>query len=280
MAKLSRRQLLTGSAATFLVSIGAGLYATGPDLDRIEVTSVPVTMKGLASAFHGYRIAQISDIHMGTAVTPEILADIVSLVNEQNPDLIAITGDFIHRKEHTQTDYLSASLNQLSAPDGVVGVLGNHDHWSGAQAVRQMLNKTSLIELPNDVYTIERAGEVLNIAGIDDLWVGEDRLDLVMKRLPTSGPAVLLAHEPDFADVAADTGRFGLQMSGHSHGGQIIMPMIGPPIVPYLAYKYPIGRYQVGDMVQYTNRGIGTTRLQVRVNCRPEITVFELLTIQ
>lgn len=278
MALITRRQFLKGSAASLLASVGAGMYIGGPDLHRIEITSVPVVMRGLASIFHGYRIVQISDIHMGTAVTPDILADIASLVNQQKPDLIAITGDFIHRR-HDRIDNLSASLKQLDAPDGVVGVLGNHDHWAGASKVRQMLNKTSLIELPNDVYTVERSGEVLNIAGVDDLWVRNSRLNLVMKRLPSMGPAVLLVHEPDFADVAAATGRFGLQMSGHSHGGQIVIPMLGPPILPSWARKYPIGRYQVGDMVQYTNRGLGTSGLQVRVNCRPEITVFKLLAI-
>jgi len=98
----------------------------------------------------------------------------------------------------------------------------------------------------------------------------------VLAKLPPSGPAILLAHEPDFADVSATTGRFSLQISGHSHGGQLIMPGIGTLVRAPHARKYPLGRYQIGDMVQYTSRGIGTNVFWLRVNCPPEITIFTL----
>jgi predicted MPP superfamily phosphohydrolase len=94
--------------------------------------------------------------------------------------------------------------------------------------------------------------------------------------LPEHGAAILLVHEPDFADHSAASGRFDLQLSGHSHGGQVIIPFIGPPIVPYLAQKYPLGLYQVQNMLLYVNRGLGMARLKVRFNCRPEITVITL----
>jgi uncharacterized protein len=86
----------------------------------------------------------------------------------------------------------------------------------------------------------------------------------------------LLAHEPDYADISAATGRFDLQISGHSHGGQVIIPFIGPLVVPAYGEKYPLGQYQVGNMIQYTNRGVGTINPAVRFNCRPEITIFTL----
>ncbi|MDH5508153.1 MAG: metallophosphoesterase, partial [Anaerolineae bacterium] len=119
----------------------------------------------------------------------------------------------------------------------------------------------------------------LHWAGGDDIWENQDRLDLVLEMLPEEGCAILLAHEPDFADTSAATGRFDLQISGHSHGGQIIFPVIGPPVVPWLSEKYPLGLYQLGEMLQYTNRGIGMVGPpHVRFNCRPEITVFTLVT--
>jgi len=98
----------------------------------------------------------------------------------------------------------------------------------------------------------------------------------VLALLPDEGCAILLAHEPDYADISAPTGRFDLQLSGHSHGGQVILPFIGPPILPSYSHKYPVGQYQVGSMIQYTNRGLGTVAPMVRFNCRPEITVFTL----
>jgi len=101
-------------------------------------------------------------------------------------------------------------------------------------------------------------------------------LDVVLAKLPPSGPAILLAHEPDFADVSATTGRFSLQISGHSHGGQLIFPGIGTLVRGPHAKKYPLGRYRIGEMVHYTSRGLGTNVFWIRINCPPEITVFTL----
>jgi predicted MPP superfamily phosphohydrolase len=126
------------------------------------------------------------------------------------------------------------------------------------------------------VHTLERGGSLLHIAGVDDVWERQDRLDLVLDRLPAEGGAILLAHEPDFADTSAATGRFDLQISGHSHGGQVIAPFAGPLRLPHLGRKYPLGLYRVGDMLQYTNRGVGMVYPYVRFNCRPEITLFTL----
>ena len=117
-----------------------------------------------------------------------------------------------------------------------------------------------------------RAG--LHLAGVDDVRAGAARLDDVLARLPPTGCAILLAHEPDFADTAAASGRFDLQLSGHSHGGQIVLPFIGAPILPRMGRKYPTGCYTVRNMALYTNRGLGVIP---RVNCRPEISVFTLL---
>jgi predicted MPP superfamily phosphohydrolase len=102
------------------------------------------------------------------------------------------------------------------------------------------------------------------------------RLDELLDQLKDNSAAILMAHEPDFADVSAQANRFDLQVSGHSHGGQIVFPFIGPPILPHLGQKYPSGLYQVGSMLQYTNRGVGMARLPVRFNCPPEITIFHL----
>ena len=103
------------------------------------------------------------------------------------------------------------------------------------------------------------------------------RLNDVIEELKDESAAILLAHEPDFADLSSKTGRFDLQLSGHSHGGQVVVPFYGPLVLPYLGQKYPSGLYQVGEMLQYTNRGVGMIEPAVRFNCPPEITVFHLL---
>lgn len=236
---------------------------------------IPIT--NLHPEFEGYRIVHIADIHMGHWISGERLQGMVKLINNQNPDLIAITGDFVSYVVDEIEDELVKSLSQLQPQDATVAVLGNHDHWMGADKVRPLLEKSNVIELANDVYTVQRNHARLYIAGVDDIIVGQERLDLVLDKLPSGGPAVLLAHEPDFADTSAATGRFGLQLSGHSHGGQIVWPGIGPLIRGPGFMKYPVGKYHVEDMIQYTTRGVGTHVFRLRFNCPPEITVINLI---
>jgi uncharacterized protein len=280
---LSRRRFLQISAASALVTTVAGVggfaYAHDVEPGWFDIVPQSVTLPRLGPAFAGYRIAQISDIHMGTGMTIARLQQVAALVNAQQPDLIAITGDFVTRGSvAAAAPALMDGLSQLEAPDGVVCVMGNHDHWTNVTEVRAIVQASGIHDISNQFITLERGADQLHIAGVDSLWEHLDRLDLVLADLPEAGAAVLLAHEPDFADISAPTGRFGLQMSGHSHGGQVILPVLGPPLIPRHARQYPVGRYQVGDMVQYTNRGVGTVMPAVRLNCRPEITVFTLKT--
>jgi predicted MPP superfamily phosphohydrolase len=244
--------------------------------EQFEIVSVTVAIPGLDAAFAGYRLVQISDIHMGHWVTAERLQGIVQLVNAQSPDAIAITGDFVSYVLDGVLAELGAGLELLRAKDVVTAVMGNHDHWLDVQQVRQTLADAGIVELQNDVYTLYRGEAVLHFAGVDDIMVGQDNLEAVLAKLPDDGPAILLAHEPDFADSSAATGRFALQLSGHSHGGQVVLPRFGPPRGP-LFKKYPSGRYQVNEMTQYTNRGLGTHTFRLRINCKPEITVFTLV---
>jgi predicted MPP superfamily phosphohydrolase len=156
--------------------------------------------------------------------------------------------------------------------------LGNHDYWADANAIAFALKQANISLLQNDIYTIEHGNSKLNIAGVDDVWVGKSRLDVVLEKLPPQGATILLAHEPDFADTSAATKRFDLQLSGHSHAGQMRLPFFRPLILPPLGEKYYRGLYQLGEMKLYTNRGIGMTGLHLRFNSRPEITVFTLNT--
>ena len=199
------------------------------------------------------------------------------MVNEQRPDLVAITGDFLsHPAGRLVPRRLVEGLGGLGARDGVVAVLGNHDYKAGAALVRRCLRACGIVELANDVLTLRREDAALHVAGIDDVMEGKSRLDLVLKELPEGGAAVLLAHEPDFADVSAATGRFDLQLSGHSHGGQVRVPLLSRLSLPPFSHRYTSGLYRVGCMIQYTNRGLGFVDMRLRFLCRPEITVFTL----
>ena len=142
--------------------------------------------------------------------------------------------------------------------------------------VAEILSTGNVTVLRNDIYSVQRSGAELHIGGVDDITAKADRLDLLMEKMPRFGPALMLAHEPDFADETAATGRFFLQLSGHSHGTQFVPPFIGPIIRGRHFKKYPNGRYQVGDMVQYTSNGVGTHAVRLRINCPPEIVVVTL----
>jgi len=246
--------------------------------EDFQIENIEVDIPGLNARFDGYRIVNISDIHLGQWLTPKHLEGVVELVNQQEPDMIAITGDFVSYIFDEVADDLESSLKQLKPKELSVATLGNHDHWLGAQKLRVILKRCDIIDLSNDVYTLNRDGALLHIAGVDSVMLKKNRLDVVMDKLPDEGPAILLAHEPDFADVSSTTGRFSLQISGHSHGGQFVIPGLGTIIRGPHFIKYPLGKYQVNDMIQYTSRGLGTNVFWFRINCEPEITIFTLKT--
>ena len=278
--KLSRRGFLKlatlVAAEAAVVACGGATYASLIEPNWLDIAPISLTLPRLSPQFEGYCIAQISDIHIGPWMTRQRLERIVAQINQQNPDLVVITGDFVYRNPESFADDLIATLSALTPRDAALAVLGNHDHWTNADVVRQIILESGLIELGNAVHTLQRGDALLHVAGVDDHWERKDRLDLVLEILPREGAAILLAHEPDFADFSAATGRFDLQLSGHSHGGQVVIPFLGPPIIPWFARKYPSGLYKVNNMLQYTNRGVGMIPPTVRFNCRPEITVLTL----
>ena len=250
-----------------------------PGLFKVE--TVQINLKRLSKEFCGFRVVQISDIHMGGWMNVERLQQVVDIIGAQEPDVLLITGDFIVGREFTErTRHYLYDFKEVISPlvksIPTYAVLGNHDYWTNARAVREVLSDSGIVDLTNSVFTITRNGANLHLCGVDDVREGNVRLHDVIARLHDDHAAILLAHEPDYADVSARTGKFDLQVSGHTHGGQIVLPFFGPPVLPYLGRKYPSGLYEIGSMYQYTNRGVGMGRLHLRWNCPPEITLFIL----
>lgn len=258
--------------------VGTAVYAARIEPGWLRVKYVPLKLPRLPKSFHDYRIAHISDIHMGGWMTRERLMEAVDLINLLRPDTIAITGDFVDRQSNSLMRDLIEPLSALKPIDLTVAVMGNHDYSFNVSAIRRVLQSAGILELRNNVHTLRRGSAELHLAGVDDIVRHRDCLDRILDRLPNDGAAILLAHEPDFADVSAPTGRFDLQISGHTHGGQIRLPLLGMPLLPSYGKRYPSGRYQVGDMIQYTNHGLGMIRPYVRFMARPEITMFILET--
>ncbi|MBQ9025879.1 MAG: metallophosphoesterase [Methanobrevibacter sp.] len=247
--------------------------------ELFDLIGVDVKVNDLPQVFNNYKIINLTDIHLGQWISPQYLEGVVDYVNRLNPDMITLTGDYVSYILDGYEDPLLNSFKKLKAKDGKFAVLGNHDHWNGADKIRKILKEADVIELSNDVYSVEKDGEFINVSGVDSCSVGADDLDKVLEKLPENGYSILLVHEPDFAKISSKTNRFDLQISGHSHGGQLIIP--GVKTTPFrcsYSVKYPVGAYKVGNMIQYTSKGLGTNSFWLRINCKPEITLFYLKT--
>jgi predicted MPP superfamily phosphohydrolase len=245
-----------------------------------------VALARLPAAFDGFTIAHLSDFHYYEHFSAVPLRAAIEIVNRLHPDLVVLTGDFVtvpvfHRRFHNArraagaADPCASLLAQLHPRLGAVSVLGNHDVVSGPRRIIEILHSHGLPVLRNRSIPIEQGGSRIWLCGLDSAWEGEPDMDLAMRGIPAKDVVVLLVHEPDFADSAAHQ-PVDLQLSGHSHGGQIWLPGIGAPWLPPMAEKYPRGLYKVGPLTLYTNIGLGTIRLPIRWNCPPEVTLLTL----
>jgi predicted MPP superfamily phosphohydrolase len=282
---LTRRKFLyTGG----LLAAGTAVAGTTGFLEseHPEVTRIDIRMRRLPPAFDGFTIAQLSDFHYEKDFSIVPIRKGIELVNGLHPDLVVLTGDYV---SVPMLDYHSGSarrfarnagpcaelLSKLTAPFGTYAVLGNHDGASDPAYVMRALQGQGIPVLMNRSVPIEHGKARIWLTGIDDVLEGWPNLDAALKQVPRNEMTVLLAHEPDFADQI-DPARVDLQLAGHSHGGQIWIPGIGAPWLPPLARKYPRGLYQVGKLTLYTNLGIGTIRMPIRLNCPPEVTLITL----
>ncbi len=262
-----------------VLSLTRWLYHYNPQ-DWLDVNYLTIRLPRLPIEFHEYRLVQISDLHLGTWLSRSNWLHAIEKANATNPDLVVLTGDFVTYDPEKFLDDLQAGLCRLQARDGVLATLGNHDHWTDPALVRTSLKACNITVLENQVVAISRSAAQLFIAGVDDVMVGKDDLHAVLSAIPPHQACILLVHEPDFADQSSITGCFDLQLSGHSHGGQINLPGLRSLYLPSLGRKYPSGLQRVNGMLLYTNSGLGTAELQFRYNSRPEIAVFTLLSVR
>jgi uncharacterized protein len=268
-------RLMTAAGAELGAIALGGAYTITAEPYWLAVERVTVALAGLPDVLRGLTIAQISDLHVGHFIGRQDVARAVDVVLSLRPSLIVVTGDYVTiAAEHA--GLCTPELARLHAPLGVFFILGNHDHWTNAPVVTRILRDAGLSLLINEGRLVESNGAAFWLAGVDDVWERHADLDRALAGAPKDVLKVLLAHEPDYADVVAADGRVSLQLSGHSHGGQVRLPFVGSPVLPHLAIKYPWGLRRVGQMWLYTNRGIGIVSPPVRLNCRPEVTLFSL----
>jgi predicted MPP superfamily phosphohydrolase len=277
---MNRRTFLKKTGKIYLGLIAAGMI-TGTYSFKIErfwyqIKEVRLKVHNLPSAFAGWTIVHFSDIHLGFHYGIEDFKHVVSMINSLNPDIIFFTGDLIQMGNREQELSIPLLKELKGLRGGKWAVIGNHDFYTRDQ-ITHTLESAQFKVLKNQNDFIESNQQRLYIAGIDDVMYGEPNIGKAVKGLLEDDCVLLLAHEPDIADESSQY-PISAQFSGHSHGGQVRIPLYGPIIRQDLAIKYVDGLYHVGErkMPLYVNRGIGTTKLALRFFCRPEITLFHL----
>lgn len=258
-------------------------YARHVEPTWLEVNELCVPVRGLPPAFDGFRIAHLTDLHAGKQLPAAYLAEAIDLTLAQEPDMVVVTGDFIHHGFRHVRD-AAAVAGRLSAPHGVFAVLGNHDysirnafgfrrHPRLHQAVADALVDNGVSVLRNETRPLVRGGDELLLTGVDDLWSRECDLDKAYADGGT-GARLVLAHNPRTVEQLGER-RCDLMLSGHTHGGQVNLPKLGRVTLGKKAKRWAAGAYRYGDTYLYVNKGVGFG-WRLRFGVRPEVAVLTL----
>ncbi|HEB02905.1 MAG TPA: metallophosphoesterase [Nitrospirae bacterium] len=278
-----------GIVSLGLGGVGSGLHSASTA--SLELNHHYITLQRLPTIFDGLRIGIISDLHSSSMVGSAMLKRALALVKESNPDMIVLLGDYISssldrftqkykkiNSEHTN-DFLKV-FRDISAPMGVYAVLGNHDFWSGRAAVEMLVKGLPNAKwLRNEGIVIMQGGEHLMIAGVDDYWHSYS-LERALGKSDVC--KVLLSHNPDVnMDIDRKGRHVDLVLSGHTHGGQIVLPFVGALFLPVkTGRRYQEGIVQDGQRLTFVSRGVGTVILPFRLKCPPEVSVLTLRSVK
>jgi uncharacterized protein len=273
---MDRRKFLKRAALTTLgVGTIGGVY---PFLEAkwCRVVRQTIVVPRLPAPFRGTTVALLADVHHGPFVPLGYIRHVVRMTNALQPDLVLLAGDYMHRS----AEYIEpgiAALGKLEAPLGRYAVRGNHDNREFAPITRAALADANLPDLNNTGVWLERRGTRLRIAGVADLWTDDPDLFAALGDATVDDAVLLLSHNPDFIEGIRDP-RVGLAFSGHTHGGQVVVPGFGAPKVPSVyGQKYLYGLVQAPYTRVFVTRGVGTVSPPVRFLCRPEVALITLV---
>ena len=259
-------------------------YARHIEPTWLEVNRHTIVLRDLPPAFDGFRLVQLSDLHIGPKLATAYLDEAITRALDEQPDLVVLTGDFIH-KGFRHVRRAAANVARLRAPHGVFAVLGNHDfsvrnalgirrHRHLHRAVADALSGAGARVLRNETVRLHRGGSTLELAGVDDLWSRHCDLDAAYSGHDPARPRVVLAHNPRTIERLAGR-RCDLMLSGHTHGGQIDWPGLGRVTLAKKARRFAAGLYRHDETVLYVNKGVGYG-WRFRFGVRPEIAVLTL----
>ena len=280
--KISRRRFVKSLGGVLFggifTSVAGYNYAPHIETEWLTIERIKVPLKNLPPSLEGLKIVQLSDLHLHPFTQIDLIEKAVKLANDLEPDVVVLTGDYVLQEPESIFE-LAPVLAKLKTNFGVFAVYGNHDlYFPRNQAILQAgFDEAQITTLQNEGVLLQIGQGILYLAGVDDALRGRPSLTTALTNWSTNMPVILLAHEPDLADQFARDGRVSLQLSGHSHGGQVRLPMMGALQLPKLGQKYDQGLYQVKEMWLYTNRGIGLVGPPIRINCPPEISEITLV---
>jgi predicted MPP superfamily phosphohydrolase len=271
------------------LTFGAGLTYSLIEPHRVVVHKFDVALKNLPLAAEGLKIAQISDLHCSAITRPAFIAHAVQMCNALQPDVVALTGDFVSRRNsysHTTgariwakpvmeyANEVAAELSHLQAPGGVYAVPGNHDHSKGnCEAIMNVLEQHGVRPLVN---ASTRIYDTLPLVGLDDLRAGKPQLKQAFDGIAPEEAQIVLSHNPRLLTAIAN--RNALMLSGHTHAGQVLLPLLPIRVKPSDVAHTPQlrGWYRQGDAQLYVNTGLGSVHFPMRFRCPPEIALFTL----
>lgn len=280
--KMTRRTFikrLFSFSLSSLILTGVGYsYARYIEPRQLKITKHEIHSSKLPQSFDGIRIVLFSDTHLGHYYSIEDFSNLINLINEQAADIILFTGDLLDApNRYEDVNKVAPLLKELRAPLGKYSIYGNHDHGGyGSEIIKDIMEQSEFKLLVNKHEKLfNRYNEYIFISGLDDSMLGNPDPEKALQNIDPNIFSILLAHQPDIADRIVDY-PVDVQLSGHSHGGQVQLPFYGPIFTPIGATTYFEGFYQVGPVQLYVNRGIGTTRVPFRFLSSPELTIFTL----
>lgn len=281
--EITRRQFLKRFVTTFTTTALATslgyVYTRYIEPKNITISKHIVKHPLIPKNFDNVKIVQFSDTHIGHFFDLNDLKKVIDKINDLAPDIVFFTGDLLDApNQYTRTNDVHIYLNQIVAPLGKYYIYGNHDHGGyGSEIYKDIMDRSQFKLLLNNSIGITKENDEIVIAGLDDCMLGKPDFASTFKNQQATKFTIILVHEPDVAPISEEYGAH-LQLSGHTHGGQIQLPFYGPLITPPLGSDFYEGHYKVGDsqMSLYVNRGIGTTRLPFRFLSRPEISLYTL----
>ncbi len=265
---MKRRTFIKGFGAMFGLAGGSAIYAHEIEPYNLEIHNVRLKL----NLDKELKIAALSDLHFDPLYEIDYLTTVAQAVSDLEPDIVVNTGDMFSH-DSSRADELANILSIPKPPLGSFAVLGNHDFWSNASHIQKTLESHGIRVLRNETFPIPGFDEVY-LTGLESYWAGKPDPSIT-SQTSLDSRHILLIHEPDpFASL--DDIRIKLQISGHTHGGQIRLPLLGAMRLPSWGKNYDKGLFHKNERYLYVNRGIGTVDPHVRFNCKPEITFFIL----